>query len=325
VRRIAVIGGGHLGSRHLQALARMSDASIWVVDPSETALATCRNRYEEAADRGAGNALILAPRIGDVPRDLDLGVIATNSDVRRAVIERLLRESSVGALILEKVLFQRLEDFEAIAVLLKKSGTRAWVNCARRMHPAYRELKEAFWAGGLAHLSVLGSDWGLAGNSIHFLDLISFLAETTECRIDGSRLSPRLVSSKRAGFLEVHGTLAGTFAGEVTFQFTSLSVGSVPLILEAAGPDLLAVIKQQAQSVQAAFRKDGWRFEERPFPLMYQSGLTHLAAEQILSGRGCELTPYDDSVKLHEPLLGCLLSHFRRSGYEAGDERCPIT
>jgi saccharopine dehydrogenase-like NADP-dependent oxidoreductase len=53
---IVIIGAGHLGSRHLQALAHLEEqAFVQVIDPSEDSRTIAEKRFKEACQATAGN------------------------------------------------------------------------------------------------------------------------------------------------------------------------------------------------------------------------------------------------------------------------------
>ncbi|MGQ0523503.1 MAG: Gfo/Idh/MocA family oxidoreductase, partial [Betaproteobacteria bacterium] len=131
MRQIALIGAGQLGSRHLQGLALLDrPARVTVVDPVEASLATAKERFAQVK-QGKVEA-VFTQKFEDLPEVLDGAVVATGADRRREAIERLLARSRVRVALLEKVLFQRIDDYGAVGALLEKSGTRAWVNCSQR-------------------------------------------------------------------------------------------------------------------------------------------------------------------------------------------------
>ena len=50
-KNIAIIGGGQIGSRHLQGLAKLSKQfQIYVVDPDKQALSIAKQRYLEVSE-----------------------------------------------------------------------------------------------------------------------------------------------------------------------------------------------------------------------------------------------------------------------------------
>ena len=109
--KIVIIGSGQLGSRHLQALSLLDrPALIFVVDPNEDSLKLAEKRFLEISN--AGNRIVdvkYCSSIDKIPNHIDLAIISTNSDIRRAIIENLLNCCRVNYLILEKVLFRIME------------------------------------------------------------------------------------------------------------------------------------------------------------------------------------------------------------------------
>ena len=140
---IAIIGTGQLGSRHLQGLKTASSAlTITVVDSSDESLKIAKERYN-AVDEIGEKTIQYVKNIESLPAQLDLVIIATNSKSRALIVKRLLTHSSVKYLILEKVLFTQLSDYEEIGVLLKKKNVQCWVNCPRRMFGSYSMIKNS--------------------------------------------------------------------------------------------------------------------------------------------------------------------------------------
>jgi predicted dehydrogenase len=140
---VAIIGAGQLGSRHLQSLSK-TDYLLYVVDPSEESLKLAKERFDEVADEFRGSISYLN-RIDDLPAEIDVCIVATNSKVRAQVTESLLLHSRIRFLILEKVLFPVLKEYDHIQQLLKNSSTKAWVNCPRRMFPIFNHIKTNLW------------------------------------------------------------------------------------------------------------------------------------------------------------------------------------
>ncbi|MBC8146778.1 MAG: Gfo/Idh/MocA family oxidoreductase [Bacteroidetes bacterium] len=140
IYNIAVIGAGQLGSRHLQGLAKSSkEFQIYVIDPNENALILAKQRFEEVS-KSTNSIVSYRQSMSDLPGTIDLAIIATTANVRRKIIENLLDKCSIKYLILEKVVFQKSEDFKPIQKRLLEKGVKAWVNCARRSYSFYKNL-----------------------------------------------------------------------------------------------------------------------------------------------------------------------------------------
>lgn len=286
---VAVVGAGQLGSRHLQALARLSrPARVWVSDPSPAALETAAARWKEAAP-GAG---LSADFSGRLPQSLDCAIVATDAAAREAAVSGLLKGRAVRYLILEKLLAQSPEGLRRLEALL--GGAKAWVNCPRRLWPAYRALKPAL----PLDLAVTGTGWGLASNAVHFLDLAAYYTGRADWTLDGSGLSREEEPSKRPGFVELHGSLSAR-CGEHRVRLESVP-GPRRFTVSVGG---------------AAVSEDG---------APKQSELTHAVVEDLLARGDCGLAPFAESAALHAPFLETLRAHWR-AVKDARAECCPVT
>jgi hypothetical protein len=323
--RIAVIGAGQLGSRHLQALSLLDrPASIQVVDPSAASLEVSRERFGQVAGNSNVQGVEYLEDIGGLADELDVAVVATNADVRRRVVEDLLARKKVRYIILEKVLFQRPEDFEEAGRLLEANGVRAWVNCPRRMWPYYRKINELFHGARRVEYSVSGSQLGIGCNAIHYLDHLAFLTGQSDVSLYGDLLDSEVAPSKRAGFVEFTGTLHG-YVGSNPIAITSYGEGEVPPLILITSDRARCLIREGEGKAWVAESARGWSWEEVSFTVPYQSQLTHLVVQKILDSDGCDLTGYQESAKLHLPFINTLTDFVKQQKSLEDFKTCPIT
>ena len=111
MKNIAIIGAGQLGSRHLQALVHVQKKiNIQVVDSSEDSLKTAEMRFNEVSENFKGT-ISFHTNISFLEKKLDVVIVATNSKVRRSVVDQLVNHSKIEYLILEKFLFINEQDY----------------------------------------------------------------------------------------------------------------------------------------------------------------------------------------------------------------------
>lgn len=289
---VAVVGAGQLGSRHLQALARLSrPARVWVSDPNPASLALARERWNEASPP----ASLVADFSGRLPERLDAAIVATDAASRERAIENLLKDRKVRFLVLEKVLFQDPDSLARVGALLERGGVRAWVNCPRRLWPLYRDRPRPKLP---LELRVSGSGWGLATNAVHYLDLAAFLGGCRDFAIDTTGLSREESPSKRPGFVEFFGTLVARADGQ------------------------RVVLTCERGEKRSTVEIDGAVQDEAGSPV--QSRLTTGVIEDLLARGDCGLTPYAESARIHRPYLEALREHWR-SIKDVMAPACPIT
>ena len=210
---VVLIGAGELGSRHLQSLIRIGPAiKITVLEPSEDAILIAKDRISEVAEMTEFVANVeFIQTLEQLPTSIELAVIATGAAPRMDTIRGLLAHSKVKYMLLEKVLFQNLDEYEEAAVLLETLGVRAWVNCPRRMYDGYGALKLHLDVKKPIEMHVKGGEWGLACNAIHYIDIFAFLTNSSIRSVDVENLESTIYPSKRLGYVEFFGSMSILF------------------------------------------------------------------------------------------------------------------
>ncbi len=303
---IALIGSGELGSRHLQSLVGISNANITVVEPSSTSVEITRQRIldlnlNELAD------VSFVDDIKKLPSQVDFAVIATGSAPRLVILKSLLKHASVKYLLLEKVLFQSIEDYAEAKKIIDSNNVKVWVNCPRRMFEFYASLKLKLNKASPMVMKVNGGDWGLACNAIHFIDVFSFLTDSKVITVTTDELEQKIYPSKREGYIEIFGRLNVTFHNghklilncshdEIPMKINITCIDGEYKIDEAKGNILF---NGEQSSIDVLIK--------------YQSELTRLVAEEALAFGQSKLTDFDEACEQHIPLIKSLLSFYNRS------------
>lgn len=308
--RIVLAGCGGIGRRHLEALVRLGDAEIFVVEPDPE-----RRRDAEASFAGRKGLRCLADYAA-LPRDAEVAIVATTAATRRQAVESLLRHCRPRFLVLEKLLFQRPEDYPAVERLLAEAGVRTWVNCPRRLWPQYRALAAEIAPCPDLRLRVTApASIGPASNAIHLLDLLAFLAgeAAVEVEAEGLDLLPR--RSKR-GTLEFVGTLTARTARGASLRYETLPESSQALRIEIEGPAIALRFDESRGTESRATAADGWTWSDRPAPPVFQSRLTDRLVRELLRSGTCGLASYGESAGLHLALLRALDRRLRALGHD---------
>jgi len=105
-------------------------------------------------------------------------------------------------------LFQKEIDYHNISKLIKSKKVNAWVNCQYRTFNFYKEIKKTLNINSVIEMKVKGSSWGVACNSIHYIDLFSYFVDSSDLSIATISLSNNLIISKRGNkFSEITGLM----------------------------------------------------------------------------------------------------------------------
>lgn len=315
---VVISGAGQLGSRHLQGLSTCSlPLDIYIQDPSEGALKMSKERWLEVAVGGeTPHRLSLCRTLSELPRQVDLAIVATPADVRPQIVAEIAKQSQVSYWVLEKVLARSEEGLQRILRSVSRTG-QAWVNTPRRALPWHQQIKAVLAGDRPMTLRVDGGDWGLACNSIHFLDMFAWLTgETLEgMRTEG--LDPQWVPAKRPGNMEVMGTLDARFSGGSSVKLIARP-GDVVYAFEFADGKHVWHMDEVAGT---ASRVDGLTIPGR---IPYQSEVTGGLVETLLETGNCALPTLDQSTQMHSVFLHSLLSHWQLH-VDANATEVPIT
>ena len=316
--QVAIIGAGQLGSRHLQGMkVAASPLSITVMDSNEESLNVAKERYDFVPPIGEKNVNYVNC-IDKLPAELDLVIISTGSKPRAAIIQSLLNHATVKYLVLEKVLFPSLTDYDTVSQLIKDKGVRCWVNCPRRMFGMYKQIKETIDTTKTVYMTKADEDWGLCCNAIHMIDIFLYLTEETTYSIETRFLNDEVEDSKRGGYIEMTGTLKVTtpkgneltllsakdFKGEKTFMIQNNQ--DMYVISEGGG---------------------NWSLNGNTYhySMPYQSQLSGLLADELLITGGCSLTPYELSASYHKPFIEAMLAKYNDIMGTPDNKILPIT
>ncbi|HCI03491.1 TPA: hypothetical protein DE059_01040 [Candidatus Peribacteria bacterium] len=322
---IAIVGAGQIGSCHLLGLSRINqDIEITLIDPNPSALQSARDLYHDMPENPLIKSVNYLASVDQLDDPVDVTIIATTADVRRNVIENLLSNTLVRYLILEKVVFQSANDFEAVIQLLKDKKIMSWVNCTRRMYPLFRSLKTELESESRIQLNVEGGNFGLASNAIHMLDLFAFLTGETHLAIDASGLDAKVYQSKRNGFIEFGGVLLAENSRGDQLTLIDEKESTDQVILTINSRCHRYKIYQFDGKVLSAHRENRWEEKEEFFEIPLQSELTYLVIQQILDTGSSNLTHLEESFVLHTPMLDAFNEHLATITSKVITS-CPIT
>lgn len=302
---VIVVGVGQIGSRHLQGLARCPrPLQLFVCDPNVESLTRARSRWQEVGGDAAGHTVTFAENLRTAPPQADLAIVATSAGGRAAIIEGVARQVDVRSWILEKVLAQS-EDELARMVATLHGNPRVWVNIPRRMMAWHAALRRATPRRSPTRAAVVGGDWGLACNAVHFIDFLAWWTDETLAEVHVDRLEPRWYESKRPGYWEVNGTLVARFSGGSELALTCQATAA-RAVTTLAGPDGCWELHE---SDKTATRSDGLALPGR---VEYQSEMSGAVAAEIIETGACRLPAFPEAVELHRVFLRSLLAHWNQ-------------
>lgn len=315
--KIAVIGAGQLGSRHLQGLKLSKlKSDIWVVDNNPNSLQIAQQRYEEG-EVNSNQTIYYIQLIDQLPAELDLVVIATSSKPRLTILKSLLAKVKVVNIILEKFLFTGLADYDEAAQLLQINHVNAWVNCPRRLFGFYAEIDSMIDKQKPLVMEYADSNWRLCCNSIHMIDIFMMLSGEKAYIADFSGIIPQVKDSRRNGYIEFDGIVNVSTPNGSTLRLTCVDDDTVQHQMTIINGSHHIIINEP----EGFMSVDG---NKQPVHIKYQSQLTGVVADEILLNGNCKLTTYAESSNYHKVFLKGILGVYNKVTGDMHD-RCPIT
>ena len=305
---VVIVGGGNIGSRHLQAAAKLDKAaSIYLVEPNESSRNTSLERFREI-ECSSRHELNVCNCISELPKHLDVVIVATNSAVRRAVIEELIGYSQIRYLILEKFLFQTELDFECVSDLLRTHNIATYTDCTRREMPCYKELKEKLKDAAYVDMSVSGGNWGIGCNGIHMLDLHSFITGEREYSADEVLIDDQIYDSKRSGYIEFCGRM--TLKSNKGFvSLTSIYNSCAPVSISIQSDKASFLINEDKNEL-LVFDANGDKDSTaliRKVDILPNSVVTKNVIDELIDTGSCGLPTYEENSALEKVLLKAFL------------------
>ena len=308
---IALVGSGELGSRHLQSLIGIDNATITVVEPSGTSVKMSQKRISESGVVKK-STVFFVDEVKHLPQEVDFVVIATGAGPRLSVIRDLLSHAKVKYLLLEKVLFQSVEDYAEARKLIESQNVKVWVNCPRRMFKFYSSIKLNLNTSKPIIMEVKGGNWGLACNSVHFIDIFSFLTESKVVRVVNDDLENKIYPSKRKGYVEFFGVLTVTFTNNHVLKL-DCTHDNMQMEIAIHSTDGTCKIDE----VNGNIFYNGAKSNIEVL-IKHQSELTQSVLEEVLPFGQTRLTNFDEACEYHIPLIESFLSFYNKTeGLEA--------
>ena len=325
MKNIVIVGSGQLGSRHLQGVLKHNKEklAVYVLDPSLEALEVSKERAAEVEHE---HELHFITNPEDYPKEAELAIVATNSNVREKVAINVLEHIKLKHLILEKVLFQELEAYDRFSQAVSNYDVKIYVNHPRRLTPTYLKIaNEIKQIKGRSYFSIVGEFWDLGCNSLHMIDLFVFLSNSKLKSINTDGVDDTIIHSKRKGYVEFTGTITGIMENNDSFALSSFPGERGPLTLQIATTGNRWFIQEGGTKAFLHLGSENkYAVAQHDFFQEFQSNLTTQITNDLLENKECGLPSYEQAAHTHKIFIEALLKKYNAIT-NLNETKCPIT
>lgn len=202
---IILYGCGNIGFYHFVGLLNVEKKlNIYLFDKKSSYKKKFTKYFED--NNKKNNKKIYFLENLDVFPKIDLVIMSTTSKNRSNAIIHLINKYCVKYFLIEKVPFQKKNEYLKIINIFKKNKVDGWVNCSRRSWSGYAMLKKKYLTK-YNNLTVKGSNWNLTSNSIHFMDLFEFINDNDKIDLLSASFKNNTFKTKRKEYLNLKGEI----------------------------------------------------------------------------------------------------------------------
>jgi len=209
-----------MGLRHVQVVQALGLNLVGLSDVQPAALARALQETQVPTDRHFTDVRVMLERTRP-----ELVVVATTAPTHTE-FTCLAAEYGARAILCEKPMATSLKDCDRMIETCRRHGTRLAVNHQMRFMEQYtkpRQLVTDPAFGGLASITVLAGNFGLAMNGSHYLEMFRFMAGESPEEVS-AWFSAETVSNPRGPqFLDRAGCLRAVTARGVRFYLDASS------------------------------------------------------------------------------------------------------
>ncbi len=316
-RNVLLVGSGNLGSRYLQGLLSMNiNLKIFIVEPSEKSIDNTKKLLSKNPF-GSKKNYEFFKSFPNINEKFDIAIVATTANCRYEILREIKKRYIVEKFILEKVLAQSISQLKMIEELLKPDKKK-WVNTPRRSMKWHKKIKSNFFANieKPVNVTIVGGDWGLVCNAIHFIDLVAWWKNLKLKKVNSDGLI-NWFESKRPGFYDAYGVIEAYYNDGSYLKMISEEKKRSPKINVKTDKDVFEILEIAGLATSSTGQKITGENE-------LQSRLTSKIVEDLFNDKDPGLVTLNESTDHHLLLINSLLKSWNKLRCNS-DDILPIT
>tara|TARA_A100001015_G_scaffold318954_1_gene440400 strand:- start:15 stop:695 length:681 start_codon:yes stop_codon:yes gene_type:complete len=199
-KSILIVGLGSLGRNYLKAISKLKfRADVYFYDKKKI-------EREKKIKNTKNIRFIKLNNLKFLKKKIDLVIVSTTAKGRLNLIRELIKTKS-KYWIIEKIIEQNRNSINKISKILKPF--KCWVDMPRRGLKEYKKIKSILKKKKLTNIDLNLTIKGdrIVTSSVHLIDIMCWLFNTSIKEINTNYLNRRWVESKRKGFFDIGGKL----------------------------------------------------------------------------------------------------------------------
>ena len=299
-KKILIIGLGKIGLNHLKSAIKFKKkVKIYIFDK--------RNIKENILKNKNVNIL----KNLESQNTYDLVIISTNSEERFALFLQLVKNNIVKNILFEKFVYFKKNQFEKTIKIIKKKKINAWVNCIRREISIFDKLKSKL--PKKFELIFQYKNWGMACNSIHFLDLFSFLSGYSKVNVSETNLDKKIYRSKRKSYMEFKGTIKFR-VNNCSLLIEDRNIFNNKIFKIVSKNKIFYFNKKENSLTEKNFKTNSLQKFKCEYPRV--SLVSYKLINKILNDKKINLTSINESFYHHRILIDLFSKHLKKIKYK---------
>lgn len=314
---VLLIGLGNIGLRYLESLNKIKlNLNVFLKDKNLKISKTIYNKFISNNNIKKNIKIKVIRSFNDIHERVDLVILSSTSEGRYQIIKNVYDKLVVKNWIIEKVIAQNIIDLKKILKIIKKNNSNAYVSTIKKLEDIYKFIRNKFQKK-IQYISLTGKNWGMACNSIHYIDLFEYLLNS-KIRSLYFLNKKKWFLSKRKFFFEVDGVILVKFCNGATAKISCSNNYSVQkkIKLKLVNGNKIEISDDKKFIL---YNKNIKRFNNQ-----YLSDLMPKVIKNILLGLDSRLTNIDSSIRQHILLIKEFLFNWNKI-YKKSDKKIYIT
>jgi hypothetical protein len=318
MKKIVLVGCGNIGSRHLQALTKLSgQVVVDIVENYSKSIILAKSRLEETKYNEKYFKFNWHKDFQTLDGNSDLVIIATLSESRVILIEKLLK-IGYSRFLIEKLVCQSTAEYKHLLKIIKKFNAKGWVNTRCRYFKSYQKIKQIYKNSNKISLNMISGDTGLSTGAIHYIDLFSWILNSKEIKLNGDLLFDETYKNKRGkNFIEFGGTIIGSNKKKSVLTLSHFPGTPSLYVTINDGKHQIVIDEYNEKILYSDFKK----FQ---FKLEHVSTLTTEIVNDIIKKDNCLLPTLNDSFNHHSEIFKIFSKQLGKIKNKK-IKKCPIT